>query len=73
MIKIDKGIPLTDGPPKGRNMKYPWDVMEIGDSFLSEMKTAAAVTSAVSRAGHVYKRKFTARKDGNGFRVWRVA
>ena len=63
MIKIDKGIAI----PNKRN-KYPWDTIEIGDSFF----TLANVRMLTHIRSKVYGHKYSVRKENNGFRVWRT-
>ena len=80
MLKIEKGLPI---PPKFKRTSvtdgYPFDGMEIGDSFLVESpvknqkKTAARVAFAMQRSARATGRKFTLRKVDNGVRCWRIA
>lgn len=76
MIKVDKGIPI---PPKNSSRRgpvreYPWHLMEVGDSFFVEGDAAkrASVASSGSRYGVLHNMKFTNRKEGNGWRIWRI-
>ena len=64
-IKIEKGIPI---PPFGRRAIYPWEAMEVGDSFLASKYTNTTI------AGRVYApKRFSYRKQPDGsYRVWRV-
>ena len=80
MFRIEKGIAI---PKKSRNRKYPWEQMEVGDSFVvpREMKRAARSSgkkwSDRHRGGEV---KFTDRDDtiskGSEIilltRIWRI-
>lgn len=70
--QIDKGVPM---PPisrgKGR-LVYPWDEMEVGDSFVPMGKNAgrALVISATKyRPG----KAFEARTVKGATRIWRTA
>lgn len=73
-MNIDKGVPIT--PSRGNHPKYPFADMLPGDSMLFE------TGSNTSRPGYVLagnwavrNRKnwtFTTRKEGNGYRLWRV-
>lgn len=67
MIKIDKNVPI---PPagQGRPRKYPFDEMDVGDSFFSG-SIASVESSAYSRNDG---KKFVLRKVRGGVRVWRV-
>ena len=79
---IEKDIPLQ---PRKRNKwknprKYPFNKMEIGDSFFVENYSRDKM-QGVSNAGRNYFRKMgkydqvtvTVRKVDSGFRVWCVA
>lgn len=73
-MQIEKGIPA----PLGSNgkVKSVVEKMEIGDSILcvqdGEVK-AVARASAVRSVFSKLNRKCVIRKDGEGYRVWRVA
>ena len=74
--KIEKNVEAPTGTGhNGRPKIYPFDSMEIGDSFFAENKTANALCSAF-RHWRIYNGKmdvkFTTRKEGNGVRCWRV-
>lgn len=69
-VKIEKGIPIPNVNKNGRKKKYPWDTMEIGDSFVMPRPSGVGIKQADVR----YGRKFTARKiDATSARVWRIA
>lgn len=65
-IEIDKHVPI---PPSG---KYPFDELEIGDSFLvpnaNSHNIAAASYAGARRTGYKFRTKTV---DG-GVRVWRI-
>lgn len=79
---IEKGIPIPrkkvpGSPPDPRGkyatrQYYPWNEMEVGDSFLVTNRKAstlsASMTSATRRTGF----KFTARTLEKGVRIWRI-
>ena len=71
LVKIDKNVPA---PPPSHS-KYPWDAMEVGDSFFT---TAAqgGMSSLIARQGSKRGWKFTTRQvteNGvKGCRVWRT-
>lgn len=73
MLKIDKGVPMPKPAKTERPAKYPFSVMEVGDSFLVEGKTATAFAAQLQRAGRDYGRKFALRTVDGGIRVWRTA
>lgn len=76
MLKIDTAITLPETSGKGRSLgagKYPFRYMGIGDSFFVPDFTTTKLLSA-SRWVRVEKGfKFTARKENDGARIWRVA
>jgi hypothetical protein len=65
---IEKNIPL---PKKaaGTPRKSPIWSMEIGDSYLTDNRHRGEYCYVANANGW----KFTTRKEGDGFRVWRVA
>lgn len=71
MAAIEKNIPI---PEKfSVNRKYPFDEMEIGDSFVCE--NAHGITYAYTQGRRLGK-KFVARRLEAGskhWRIWRVA
>ena len=85
MFKIEKGIPVpeVDRNNAGRPMLYPFPRMEVGDSVLIDTptdimrdkhhylrsKAAAAANKYGARSG----KKFASRREGEFFRIWRIA
>jgi hypothetical protein len=81
MIKLDKGVPI---PPRtrghGPHRKFPWEEMEIGDSFFVPKKGKHYPQTDVSAKSYVKRhlatmagKKFAARRNSEGVRIWRVA
>ncbi len=79
-IKIEKNIPIKK--KNGFGTQYPWDKMEIGDSFYLEIPkgvkyiTHQSSVLTTSRSWAMYNNesaKFSSRKERKGFRVWRIA
>ena len=69
-IGIEVGIPA----PKMRVVyAYPYEGMEVGDSFCVPLDARAKVLNANYRAGKRLGRVFTAKTEGNQVRVWRTA
>ena len=69
-VRPTKSFPVpTDG--RGRShRKYPFDTMEIGESFVMP---ASSRPGSVAHAKKTTGREFVVRKiDGNRYRVWRV-
>ena len=52
---------------------YPYESMEVGDSFAVPLTARAKVLNANYRAGKRLAMKFVARTEGEVVRVWRVA
>ena len=81
---VEKGIPIppirrNGGTPGGGEPKYPWPLMEVGDSFfvptnsreeaiLMNLKIGSSATTFMKKHGV----KFTARSLENGVRFWRI-
>jgi len=76
-ITIDKNISI---PVSHNHKKYPFDEMEIGDSFYVEANGSqlnSVQTKLKSAASHwmVRNRKsylFVTRRQGDGIRIWRT-
>lgn len=67
--KIERGIPLPK-PSAGNRSPWPFVAMKPGESFRSASKRVlAAAYKQNHRAG---RQLFAVRKDGRGWRVWRV-
>lgn len=66
--KIEKGIPIP-------GVKYPFDLMGVGDSFfVADENERGLVSTMASRTGKKLGMKFSVKKQtGGGFRVWRTA
>ena len=65
-FKIDKDIPIPDGK---RNSIYPWNKMNIGDSFF--IKTKSISMGATNK--RYSPKRFITRKVEDGYRVWRIS
>ena len=64
-MKVDKGIPMPG--------RYPFDEMEIGDSFLLPPNTKLiSAQVAALRFRKKTGKYFSFRKMPDGIRVWRV-
>jgi hypothetical protein len=68
-IAIESNVPL---PEERKRNAYPYKVMEVGDSFLVEQAKIQIVCNANYRAGKALDKKFIARREGEGVRVWRT-
>jgi hypothetical protein len=70
-IIIEKRVQVP--PPNKKGMtRYPWDKMEVGDSFFVPGKTTSTLHQT---ARHMMKKgmRFTCRKEEGGARIWRIA
>ena len=69
-IGIEVGVPA----PKMRVVyAYPYEDMEVGDSFCVPLSARAKVLNANYRAGKRLGWVFTAKTEGDTVRVWRTA
>lgn len=69
-ISIERDVPL---PLPKTVKKYPHEEMEVGESFFVEGLKMQVVLNANWRAQNKTGRRFTARKEASGIRVWRTA
>ena len=69
-MKVEKGIPA---PAPREVVEYPYDDMEVGDSFFVEGGTLNKLCYQNRKAGIRLDAKFTVRKVEGGVRVWRLA
>lgn len=68
-IVMESGIQM----PKARVVyAYPYEEMDVGDSFVVPLDARAKVLNANYRAGKRLGRVFTAKTDGEQVRVWRT-
>jgi len=70
---IEKDVPL---PEKNVRWKYPFDQMDLGDSFFVVNKDTTQMSALCKRAGKRLGGRFVtakSEKDGqSGVRVWRM-
>ena len=75
-IRVQKGIPIPvvkrRGPGGGKEPKYPWREMEIGDSFLFPRAIGRASYAAAIQASRYMGKTFVVRSTDEGFRCWRA-
>ena len=75
MIEIEKGVPLVSW--KSCGIKYPFNDMEIGDSFFipcdegNERETRRRITIAVDYR-RIEQKKYSVRQVSGGIRCWRI-
>lgn len=75
VIPVEKGVPI----PTARRViasVYPFDKMEIGDSFFVATNNKKGRNSSIASAAYLHAkqlgRKFTTRTVEGGMRVWRL-
>ena len=69
-IKRESGYAI---PPARVVYAYPYDEMDVGDSFTVPVASRARVLNANYRAGKRLQRVFIARTEGENIRIWRTA
>jgi hypothetical protein len=77
MFKIDHDVPIPNAP---RNSRYPWDQMQVGDSFFvpdpdgknGHLKLLNTMAGCASNQKKKKKTVYTVRSESNGVRIWRV-
>ena len=73
MFEIEKGIEI--GKLRGKDVSYPFKMMDIGDSFFvpcEKGKTEAVQRSVSQCARHRKPFKFATRQLEDGVRCWRI-
>lgn len=68
---VERGIPL----PKrtgGRPQKYPWNEMQVGDSFFVPDGKIKMLSAATNFRTQISGHRYTLRSVEGGVRVWRV-
>lgn len=75
-IAIDNDVPVPDYAPRPTTRVYPWEDMEVGDSFAvpEGVKEQTLRSTAYAWAKrNAPGRKFRVRRDESGrYRCWRV-
>ena len=66
-MELTKDVPV---PPDKR--RYPYRVMDVGDSFFVAEGKLQVVCNNNYRTGKKLGRRFIARREEGGVRVWRV-
>jgi hypothetical protein len=68
-LVLESGVQM----PKPRVVyAYPYEEMDVGDSFCVPLDARAKVLNANYRAGKRLGRVFTAKTEGDQVRVWRT-
>ena len=69
VIGVEAGVPMPT--VRSRNV-YPYKTMAVGDSFFVRDGKLQIVCNANWKNGKKLGRKFAARREADGVRVWRV-
>lgn len=72
MIGIDKNIPVPPSRRGSGKSVYPFDKMELGDSFFVPKKKQSIMAAYARVVGKRKGMKFITRVEADGVRVWRV-
>ena len=72
MFRIDKNIPVPLTSGMGRPTIYPFADMAVGDSILVPVNKAGGARVSAYYHGKIHKKKFTAQRVADGYRIWRV-
>jgi len=70
ILEIKKGVAM---PPPKVMFSYPYETMDIGDSFCVPVEYRAKVLNANYRASKRTGFQFTGKTQDNVFFVWRVS
>ena len=71
-FRIEKGVEMP-GLSGDATRKYPFNQMEVGDSFAVPVSKEQSVRNSSFQYGKVHKIKFSVRKHAGAFRCWRIA
>jgi hypothetical protein len=69
-IDIDKGVPMPSDT-RVRN-RYPYKLLRVGESFFVKGIALQSMYNTNFRWGRKLSRRFIARSEDGGVRVWRV-
>ena len=76
-MKIEKDIPIPHSRLTGNRKKYPFENMEIGDSFFVQVvnifEKRKRASSIIACARRELPKKFISRQVDGGVRIWRIS
>jgi hypothetical protein len=79
MFQIESGVEIPPQAQPLRKMKYPFNQLNVGDSFVfpvgpDEDREAVQnrLQSAAANWGRSREMRFVTRRIGSGIRVWRI-
>jgi hypothetical protein len=70
--KIEKGVPIPRLAKSNAKISSTLWGMSVGDSILVTDMDGTSLSPILTRAQKAKNMKFTRRKEGNSYRVWRV-
>ena len=70
-IKIESGIPFTGTARVVRS--YPYSQMQVNDSFFVKDIKPVSLSNMNAYQGRKNRAKYSYKREGEGFRVWRLA
>lgn len=80
MLPVEKGVPIPAPVGVGRPRLYPWDEMQVGDSFaipLNGLSVGVVRARLVASAANAQRRipgfRIITAVDAVAIRAWRVA
>jgi hypothetical protein len=73
MYEVQKNIPIPSAAKTDKRKKYPFDEMDVGDSFFVANMTARALSNSSQWHANKTGKKFTCATEADGARCWRVA
>lgn len=75
-IKIDKGVPLPEPSKRGPKHVYPWEKLQVGDSFFVPGKKTNTFGGQLTRfkksAGIKCVIRTVTENNVKGVRIWRI-
>lgn len=69
MIDVEKDVPM---PESRVRQSYPYELMRVGESFWVRGVKLQSMYNTNFRWGRKLSRRFVARVEGDGIRVWRI-
>ena len=72
--QVEEGFPIPASRGHTRPLKYPWDLMKVGDSILVEgdFNTRESARCAAYSYGKRKNMTFVSRIDKESIRIWRT-
>lgn len=74
MLEVESTVNIPQGTGRGRPSVYPFERMDVGDSFLvpSDRGMKARLAASAWKRNHSGW-DYTSRQDVDGVRIWRTA